>query len=60
MKKKIDNKKKLSLKKLQMAKLNNLNTIFGGKGGGLQPIDGCVNGDDGSIIIDDGINPKTI
>lgn len=52
--------KKLSLKKLQMAKIHNLHKIHGGHG--KQNLDGCANGDDGSLGIDDGIGqprPKT-
>lgn len=51
-------KKKLSLKKLQMAKIDNLHKIVGGGLNHLiQHIDGCANGDDGSSL-DDGSGPK--
>lgn len=62
MKNKNETKKKLSLKKLQMAKIDNLNKIHGGYGNShMQHIDGCVNGNDGSIIDDSlGIPPPVL
>lgn len=56
MKKKNQTEKKLSLKKLQMAKIDNLSRIHGGS---RQFIDGCANGDDGSLVFDDGIKRPT-
>ncbi|UKB84712.1 hypothetical protein LF887_03445 [Chryseobacterium sp. MEBOG06] len=52
-------KKKLSLEKLQIAKIDNLHKVFGGGPGHVvQNIDGCANGDDGSSL-DDGLGgPK--
>ncbi|GEN69875.1 hypothetical protein [Chryseobacterium rhizosphaerae] len=50
MKKKNQTEKKLSLKKLQMAKIRNLNKIYGGTK--QQHLDDCANGDNGSMDID--------
>ncbi|HAY3508823.1 TPA: hypothetical protein ACG0AB_003624 [Elizabethkingia anophelis] len=57
MKKKKQNEKKLSLNKLKMAKIINLNKIYGGN---QQEVDGCANGDNGSVIHDDINRPITI
>ncbi|WP_295202950.1 hypothetical protein [uncultured Chryseobacterium sp.] len=56
MKKKNQNEKKLSLKKLQMAKIDNPDRVYGGT---RQFIDGCANGDDGSLAFDDNIKRPT-
>ncbi|WP_343686613.1 hypothetical protein [Chryseobacterium gleum] len=50
MKKKNQIEKRLSLKKLQMAKINNPKKIRGGVHNQL--LDTCMNGDNGSMDID--------
>lgn len=51
MKKSTTKEKKLSLKKLQMAKITNPRAIFAGS---IQYINDCPNPDNGSIVIDAG------